>query len=422
MKSRSCAIAAGITVVVIGLVITVAALLCNAYRVSNTVPVIKTPRMTMPSPNAFDYFVKAGKQLDVPKDFDPRTCSSIEQAAILKKNRTALETLRSGLGYSYMHPLKYGIDATYPEYSQFRTIARLLAAESQTRAGVGDWARAIGICLDGMMMGEQSVHGGGLMGMYVGTSMQHICREEAWRAIDQLTPAQARYAIARLNAISLRHLPVHRTLQEEKLLGSLGLQDLLSGKCKDSEYKSLPELPNRIKRKTLIRYGEFMDESIRTVRRPYADKPPIPEMERCNNPLLFAWEGPVNVILTLWCLPCDGLWLSDLRCQTQNRLLQTSLALRAYRVEKGAYPDKLTDLVPTYLHSLPKDLFATRGTFGYRREGNRYVLWSVGPDSKNDQGKPISKGPIGHSKAPPTDAFVSRAESKGDIVASINDR
>ena len=47
---------------------------------------------------------------------------------------------------------------------------------------------------------------------------------------------------------------------------------------------------------------------------------------------------------------------------------------------------RLADLKPAYVAEVPKDLF-TDADLHYRREGNGYLLYSVGPSGKDDGGK-----------------------------------
>ena len=60
-----------------------------------------------------------------------------------------------------------------------------------------------------------------------------------------------------------------------------------------------------------------------------------------------------------------------------------AVALAAYRGEKGAYPEKLEALAPGYLKEVPKDIFAD-APLKYRKDGEGYVLYSVGPSLKDD--------------------------------------
>lgn len=73
-------------------------------------------------------------------------------------------------------------------------------------------------------------------------------------------------------------------------------------------------------------------------------------------------------------------------------MLAVSLALHAWRLERGDYPQSLRELTPEYLKKLPDDPFAVKGTFKYQRLKNDYLLYSPGPDCKDNRGKPFDNG------------------------------
>ena len=68
--------------------------------------------------------------------------------------------------------------------------------------------------------------------------------------------------------------------------------------------------------------------------------------------------------------------------------LELALALRAYKKQHGAYPDRLSLLTPSHMDSLPKDPFSGED-YLYRIEGEGFVLYSVGRDLKDDGGRPM---------------------------------
>lgn len=76
------------------------------------------------------------------------------------------------------------------------------------------------------------------------------------------------------------------------------------------------------------------------------------------------------------------------RGEAKRALTVQSLALAAYKADKGRYPQKLDELVPAYLKSLPKDLFSGK-EFVYKpsADGADYVLYSIGPNQIDDGGK-----------------------------------
>ncbi len=81
---------------------------------------------------------------------------------------------------------------------------------------------------------------------------------------------------------------------------------------------------------------------------------------------------------------------AELRTHQDHRLIETGLALAAYRARHGHYPEKLDALVPQLLPQVPPDLFAPGKTVIYRREGEGYVLYSVGQNGVDDGGLPQS--------------------------------
>jgi hypothetical protein len=68
---------------------------------------------------------------------------------------------------------------------------------------------------------------------------------------------------------------------------------------------------------------------------------------------------------------------------------QTACALAIYRADRGRYPDKLSELVPKYLDNVPEDTFSREESspIHYRRDGGAYVLWSVGNNGVDDNGR-----------------------------------
>jgi len=64
---------------------------------------------------------------------------------------------------------------------------------------------------------------------------------------------------------------------------------------------------------------------------------------------------------------------------TRMRLMHIVVALAAYRIDHGTYPNNLDSLVPRYLTTVPMDPFSD-SQFSYQRNGKGYRLSSVGPN------------------------------------------
>jgi acetyl esterase/lipase len=74
------------------------------------------------------------------------------------------------------------------------------------------------------------------------------------------------------------------------------------------------------------------------------------------------------------------------RGNMQFDVTRLGFALAAYHADRGTYPARLADLAPKYVAKVPQDIFSA-SELHYRREGNGYLLYSVGANGKDDGGK-----------------------------------
>ena len=78
------------------------------------------------------------------------------------------------------------------------------------------------------------------------------------------------------------------------------------------------------------------------------------------------------------------------RAEAELDLMMVELALRRCFLDIGSYPRTLNDLSEKYLKAIPKDPFSNKG-FVYRLQNTGYLLYSVGPNGKDDGGMPLSE-------------------------------
>lgn len=77
----------------------------------------------------------------------------------------------------------------------------------------------------------------------------------------------------------------------------------------------------------------------------------------------------------------------------QDNVIQTLLAcaLECYRLKNNAYPATLEELVPNYLPALPPDIVTLRPMRYERTAPDKFRLWSIGWDNRDDRGRPASR-------------------------------
>jgi len=91
------------------------------------------------------------------------------------------------------------------------------------------------------------------------------------------------------------------------------------------------------------------------------------------------------------------------RSQSIAQCATSACALERYRLARGRYPDKLDELVPQYLAAVPRDVIDGQ-PLRYRREGaDRFVLYSIGWNMKDDGGEVAWKKTYSASDTPRPD-------------------
>ena len=407
-------------------------------------PDVSVPTPTMPATNARDYYIAASKAVvDEGKIEDARASltstgrlfngkmppSLADKEKLVAENAGAVKTLHTGFQYPYQETPYRSFNAPFPHYQKIRALARFLSLEGQVDAERGDWKGAMSADLDAIQIGEQLPHGGPLIGMLVGDACQAIGRQHSWAAVDHLDAGQTRAAARRLESIRATHVPYVDMLQEEKwgVQGSLlelmrkpdWPTNLLTSFSPDQQGDQLAsnwQTASRIrlagKRNIMANYTRYMDQAIANARQPYAAHPLAPPLP----------TDPVNQMVPPM---FNSARLQEVKADTQNALLLTTLALHTYKLDHGAYPATLSALAPSYLQSVPADPFALSGPLRYKPGGAKYQLYSlysVGPDGRDDGGKAI----FDPTKLAPKTAGESdqrrlvEENSQGDIVASVN--
>jgi hypothetical protein len=233
--------------------------------------------------------------------------------------------------------------------------------------------------------------GGGILSYITGVSIESSGVGRVAREIPNLDAPQARAAERRLEAAMTRQTSIADVLDEEKWTHLAGLKEYFkspfwrselvkrfytgqptggpAGPSRDTRaFGFVSRLELTTKRRVVARYTAYMDSLIAQARGPAAARqapPPIP-------------NDPASILL----LYDFGFWPTrlaemDAQVRTQANATLLRLALHAYRLEHGRYPDRLAALVPSYLARLPDDPTVQNATYGYRRnKDGRYTLFS----------------------------------------------
>jgi len=404
------------------------------WFLANAGPAVGPPSRVLPQPNAYDWFCSASsllvdrnelRALDVAYLHRPRTRvrGMSEKRSLLRKNIPALAELRDGLRHGFCWPR---VKDWQSSGFDIRALGRLLVLDGEVRADKGNWPGAMNAYLDALEFGAKIVRGGNLGCFEEGRNVQMDARKRIHDTYKRLTALELKAATGRMEAVrrlSVAYSEVLRQVRDQVTedyvhlifrnrnlfeaydwydriyLATLRHDGFATGMI--VKLRLLPYTKSRI----VANWTRYMDKVITRVRLPYRDKHPFPPVP-CD---------PFNERMVL---DFEERWCDDLVNQADNGAMMTSLALRRFWLENSSYPASLSALVPGYLSRVPADPFSPKDALRYERTRRGYLLYSVGPDGRDDGGRPIAAYPL--PKSGSTEVSTVRTYSRGDIVADVN--
>lgn len=390
------------------LVPTVALAWIGMDRKLNTVPDFVPPAQTIPAPNAQDtlrnaYALRVNTWEKKNIRFEDMLKAPLsERQKYLEANQKTIVMVHEALKQGYATPIDWRnpMAQTFPQYTEHRELARFLALAARTYSDMGNRKEAISCALDAVEMGIKVSGDGPLIGYLVGMACETIGRKALWEQLDSLTPAEAQEVLARLESLEPDRAPLKNFLRIERAYSQKIISDLahrvvkpvdfasmMTGESEDKANQSRMMLTLALADKGAAwkASGEYFDAMEAYWSRPYSRTgAPKPPADALNQILLPVFEQ-ANFNYT--------------RNQADSALLRGYLMLRA----QGAAPAQF---------EAPADPFGQDKPLRYETTAKGYRLWSVGPDGKDDGGKPMDTK---HSNAR---AFNSTED--GDIVGRVN--
>ncbi|MHC4401087.1 MAG: hypothetical protein ACYTG0_15530 [Planctomycetota bacterium] len=287
------------------------------------------PEVVASGENGYPDLVRAGENITLSAVPDDRA-SAAQLRAFVTQHRQVLDAARAALNEDCRVPVRYSRDEDdrqLREYYAIRSLYRSLSAEGKLADMEGRTADAVAHHLDLIRLGQATARDGLLIDFLTGSAAEGMGLNGLGRIRKKLTPAQSRTLIAALRRLETTREPVEHAIARDVAWGQhvLGWQWRLW----------------------------FVFQKLRG-----------------------GWDVVEKVQFNY-----------HVR-QALTRLLICDLAVESYRSEHGQAPERLVDLVPEYLpKGVPEDPFGGRA-LRYHRTSAGYVLYSVGPDGRDDGGKP----------------------------------
>jgi hypothetical protein len=298
------------------------------WRIVHPTPI---PEVSLPVPNGYDTFLEAGRLLDSSILDDPENASTNALRAEVLKYQRVYDLIRSGLASDCVKPLRYDIEDSSTATSELplmRSLGRALCGAGHLAKADKNHREALRNYLDAVRLGSAVRNGGLMIDALIGNAIESTGLLHVSNVQPELD-AECREALRELLAVDQVAEPIHEIIGRDRI---------------------------------------WVEHA-------------------CG------WQGRLEIAMSdLW--PDDenqkqSFALSMQRLQTVRRLLMVELALRAFQLKNDRFPDALTELVPGYLPSVPCDSFSN-SPLVYRRDGDKYLLYSIGHDGIDDGGKRVS--------------------------------
>ena len=345
-----------------------------------------------------------------PYDYDAKSerAGGLSLNQVLDANLPAIARLRSALACDFVEPAwsPPGRSA-FQRYAEFRELGRLLDQTADRDAARGEWDLALQHRLDGFELGLK----------VAGSSGEH-CRDVGWvtgavalsdgpGVVSHASGLAAAEGARRVERALATTRSLADALHRSKREGLVLWADVFSQATwrwelfhEELGWRGLPLFLTN-PRTHLRQVGECYDKLVREAEKPYPQR----DVTIPLAPLEDAIAGSFSML--------EFISWRDARGLARGRLLTVALALRAYEADHDTLPEQLTELVPDYLKAVPTDPFTVDQPLRYRRDGESYVLYSVGPDSEDDGGEPS------YVDGDPKRTYMEK-DSDRDMVWGIN--
>jgi hypothetical protein len=320
-----------------------------------------------------------------------------QQSTSIRLLIEAAETPHCAWPIDYNAP---GHTLVFPHFGRMRSAARLLSMDSYVLTAEGDHDEALRSCGAIFGIAEHAKADPVIIGALVGYAVQGIgamALEESL-SLGQPSPEACRTLFDQLASTSKTE-SMRRALMGERALGIQFFEDIRAGRgALGRAFSDPPDAapyvgPGRLMLSfypTLGRplfnldeaaFMRHLNANIEAIDLPWPQS--RDEMQRLD------YEHPARHVLTSMIVPVfRRAALSMERASAQVGAAQIALAAKAYRAEHGRYPEWLSELAADGWE-LPTDPFSGK-PYHYRREGDSFAVWSVGPNMADNKGTPYN--------------------------------
>lgn len=307
---------------------------------------------------------------------------------LLARYRGSLEQMHQAAreGGHARFPTRFadGIQMLLPHAQQLRAGARLLALESVVAAHRGQTDAAVdataAIFAAARSLEQEPV----LISQLVRMALGAMARQRIQWLLSAVTLDD--HQLARLDAelaASDYQKPLRQGLLGERVIGIVGFENPETlWEAGVVDLRSLTGSGDQ------AMYLKLMDEMIAAAEKTGPERQEaIDAAEMRLRQLAGTTSARLKYPLTLLLLPAlSAAGQAATRNEAERDAARVAVAIERFRLREGRLPEKLDELVPDFLASVPSDPFGT-WPLRYRADETEYLVYSAGPNGVDDGGQ-----------------------------------
>jgi len=348
----------------------------------------------------------------VPREMRIAATPLARKEAWLARNAKALDLLRQGFQYPCRVPTnRQGqVKGQYTENLRIRALAEVVQVEIRVNRKRGRALPSAQSALDLLKLGHDLAHGGTSLSQTFSVSINAMGRYELWLILPQLKKTELDTVTKRFHEIARQREPLSEIIREDNYSTLAMLKNgLPQQRAFDWEISwRLPrQLYRRLKKPLRLEFENTM--RLTKAFQEFATQPYPNKLDLSLLPNDYSSQLGIENF--------ENTRLTHTRDETGTALLHMALALENYRFKHGHYPTTIGELVPQELPEVPNDPFKPERRLTYKKSGTEYVLYSVGPDGRDDGGKVIDNQKLND---PWLAKYRAIKQSQGDFVLGKN--
>lgn len=307
---------------------------------------------------------------------------------LLARYRGSLEQMHQAAreGGQARFPTRFadGIQMLLPHAQQLRAGARLLTLESAVAAHRGQTDKAVDAIVAIFAAAHSLEQEPVLISQLVRMALGGMARQRIQWLLSAVTLDD--HQLARLDAelaASDYQRPLRQGLLGERVIGIVAFEnpETLGDEAALGRLSSIGSSDQAM-------YLKLMDEMIAAAEKTGPERQQaIDAAEMRLRQLAGTTSARLKYPLTLLLLPAlSTASQAATRNEAERDAIRVAVAIERFRLREGRLPEKLDELVPDFLASVPSDPFGT-GPLRYRADETEYLVYSVGSNGVDDGGQ-----------------------------------